>query len=230
MIDETKCNLKELKNLALFIADTREHELAIKTINHCCKDFKFGQIVFCTNKKKEELNINEVIEVKRIDSITSKDDYSNLILHNLHDKFKNFITHVLIVQTDGFIVNTNGWKKEFLDYDYIGAPWEYHPCSYEPPHPESTPDNCVGNGGFSIRSIKLIKTVHKLITEKKYPKLTPEDLFICRTLKPELDQLGIKFAPEHLAIKFSCENRPYRNQFGFHGQLTYKMNHQLPKL
>lgn len=216
----------DLPTVALFIADTRDHQLAVNTILHCKKEITFGQTIFLTDK----VGYLEGIDLFTIQPIMSKDDYSNIILFNLLNKIKKDITHVLIVQTDGFIVNTNGWKKEFLDYDYIGAPWEYHPCSYEPPHPESTPDNCVGNGGFSIRSIKLIKTVHKLITEKKYPKLTPEDLFICRTLKPELDQLGIKFAPEHLAIKFSCENRPYRNQFGFHGQLTYKMNPQLPKL
>lgn len=33
--------------------------------------------------------------------------------------------YVLIVQYDGFILNPKAWMDEFLEYDYIGAPWWY---------------------------------------------------------------------------------------------------------
>ena len=31
--------------------------------------------------------------------------------------------HVLVIQDDGHIVNPDIWDDNFLDYDYIGAPW-----------------------------------------------------------------------------------------------------------
>lgn len=33
--------------------------------------------------------------------------------------------HVLVVQYDGFILNPDAWTDEFLEYDYVGAPWWY---------------------------------------------------------------------------------------------------------
>lgn len=219
-----------LPTVAMIIADTRDHQLAVNTLAHCCKYIKFGHIVFFTDKIKEELSfhkLDQYVYIQNINPIKSIDDYSNLILYNLYNKFSAPIKHLMIVQTDGFVVNPDAWDDKFLDYDYIGAPWRYHPNSYEPPHPECTSHNCVGNGGFSIRSIKLIDTVYSLLQQNKYPKLTPEDLFICRTLKPELDRLEIKFAPEWLATNFSCENRQYKGQFGFHGKLTYARNKAL---
>ncbi len=33
----------------------------------------------------------------------------------------------LVIQYDGFILNPDAWRDEFLDYDYIGAPWNF--CS-----------------------------------------------------------------------------------------------------
>lgn len=219
-----------LPTVAILIADTRDHQLAVNTLAHCCKYFKFGQAIFLTDISKEQLNFDKLdqdVYVQKIDPINSTDDYSNLILYNLHNKFIYPIQHLMIVQTDGFITNPDAWNDKFLAYDYIGAPWRYHPNSYEPPHPECNSNNCVGNGGFSIRSIRLIEATYNLLQTNKYPKITPEDLFICRTLKPELDKLGIIFAPEWLATNFSCENRQYKGQFGFHGKLTYERNKAL---
>lgn len=226
----------DLSNVALFIADTRDHQLAINTIAHCCKNIKFGQIIFLTNKTKEELDLSKIdqpVDLHLIETIYSPDEYSHLVLFKIRDKLDTVfrgIKYVMIVQTDGFVVNTEAWNPQFLDCDYIGAPWKYFPSKHEPPYPPSTPDTCVGNGGFSIRSVKLIETVMILLDKRLYNKITPEDLFICITLKPELNQLGIKFAPEWLASTFSCENRLYTNQFGFHGNKTYQMNPQLPRL
>lgn len=221
----------DLSNIALFIADTRDHQLAINIIAHCCKKIKFGQIIFLTDKKKEELDFSRVDEsilnIHHIRPIKSKDEYSNLILYDLYGKadvfFKN-IRYVLVIQTDGFIVNPDAWEAKYLEYDYIGAPWGYYPNNQEPGHPVSTASNCVGNGGFSLRSVKLIENIHNLLSSNVYPQLTPEDVFICRTLRPELEKLGIKFAPEAIAERFSCENKPYKGQFGYHGDFTFKLN------
>jgi len=50
------------------------------------------------------------------------------------------------------------------------------------------------------------------------------DAWICRTMLPQLDTAGMKFASEDEALKFSCENRFYNGQFGIHGKNTIDMN------
>ena len=156
----------DLSTVALFIADTRDHQLAVNTILHCKKEINFGQTIFLTDK----VGHIEGIDLFTIQPIMSKDDYSNIILFNLLNKIKKDITHILIVQTDGYIVNPKSWRQEFLDYDYIGAPWKYHPNNNEPPFPQSTPENCVGNGGFNLRSVKLIQKVEELLNKNTYEK------------------------------------------------------------
>ena len=48
-------------------------------------------------------------------------DYSRLIIEDLHKYFET--SHCLIVQADSFVVNSDLWKDEFLEFDYIAAPW-----------------------------------------------------------------------------------------------------------
>lgn len=75
-------------------------------------------------------------------------------------------SYVLIIQYDGFILNPDAWTDEFLEYDYIGAPWWY------------TDDCNVGNGGFSLRSKKLLEI---LANDDSILETHPEDHHICRT-------------------------------------------------
>lgn len=144
----------------------------------------------------------EFIKVIRIPSTYTLQEYSKFIVKDLN----NYINtdHVLIFQNDGFISNVKAWDEEFLNYDYIGAPWWYDD------------ENNVGNGGFSIRSKKLLDI---LSNDDHIQDTDPEDHNICRVYGDYLKkEHGIKFAPERLAEKFSVENGNYSNQFGFHGK------------
>lgn len=118
-------------------------------------------------------------------------------------------SHVLIIHTDGYIQNPGAWKDEWLQYDYIGATWWY----------KDGKNN--GNGGFSLRSKKLLDILATLDLEEYHP----EDHVICRNLRKWLEAThGIKFAPDEVCNQFSIEayNVPapdnvYSGQFGFHG-------------
>lgn len=116
-------------------------------------------------------------------------------------------SHVLIIHADGFIQNPLAWDNDWLQYDYIGATWWYKDGKN------------VGNGGFSLRSKKLLD----IISELDIKDCHPEDDVICRRLRPMLEsEYGIKFATEDVANRFSIEafNSPdntYNGQFGFHG-------------
>jgi glycosyltransferase involved in cell wall biosynthesis len=125
----------------------------------------------------------------------------------IKDMVKHIETsHLLIIHPDGYILNWKTWDNTWLQYDYIGATWWYKDGLN------------VGNGGFSLRSRKLLE----IISEMELDNYHPEDDIICRQLRPMLEKQGIRFAPEEVANRFAIEayNTPdnkYRGQFGFHG-------------
>lgn len=111
-------------------------------------------------------------------------------------------SHFLTVQWDGWAIDASAWDPAFLDYDYIGAPWHWHP-----------PDQQVGNGGVSLRSRRL--AMYLAEHRHSLPYRFPEDDTICRRYRPALEAEGFRFAPIDLAARFSFEHgRP--PAFGFH--------------
>ena len=107
------------------------------------------------------------------------------------------------VHEDGFPLDVSLWQSAFLDYDYIGAPWD---------------DGQVGNGGFNIESRKLmdLKCAMPVLNDEF---TLPSDRLVCTARKAHLEERGVRFAPRDLALAFSTEqtggNRP---SFGFHGR------------
>jgi len=183
-----------LNNVTLVCIDDYNIQRAYQALRFCIKEITFNSVKLFTSEKDHisSYPIEKVI----IHSINDKNQYSEFIIKELF----NYINteYVLIIQWDGFIVNHLAWNDKFFNYDYIGAPWK--------------DDNVVGNGGFSLRSKKLLK----LISELDYDK-TNEDVFICRTNRDLLTKFGIKFAPVDIAYKFSIENEEYQGSFGWHG-------------
>lgn len=126
------------------------------------------------------------------DELKSLSDYSQYVFHN-----RPFYTpHVLYIQHDARLVNPDAWTDEFLQYDYIGAPW---------PPGHITPEIVVGNGGFSLRSGKLIETIQALGLTLNTPPYDNEDVNICYNHRAILERHGIRFAPPALAARFSRE-------------------------
>ncbi len=113
-------------------------------------------------------------------------------------------SHFLVVQWDGWVINGEAWRSEFLEYDYIGAPWWWHPD-----------DHKVGNGGFSLRSTRLARYVAE--SPHWFPRRYPEDHHLCRTYRPALEAACFKWAPVEPAAHFSFEHsHPKFPTFGFH--------------
>jgi hypothetical protein len=122
---------------------------------------------------------------------------------------------VLIAQSDGYITNPHLWQDKFLDYDYIGAPWScYGVC---------------GNGGFCLRSKKLLTESSRLRYDPKHNffEHCPEDVFLCLDAfhRQTLLAQGIRFADMKTALEFSFESyvpeypqQGIQNAFGFHGK------------
>lgn len=143
------------------------------------------------------------IDLVNVGSIQSHEEYSLLVLKGLRSYIDT--THVLLVQWDGYVTNPEMWDDRFLECDYIGAPW---------------PDGSVGNGGFSLRSRRLLKALE----DDSFSLLSVgEDVTICGHHRRRLEaEFGIVFADPALAGRFSFEIDASRvlagtRTFGFHG-------------
>jgi hypothetical protein len=120
------------------------------------------------------------------------------------------------------VVNPQKWNNSFLEYDYIGAPWDLPKDSFS--LRDSKGNLCrVGNGGFSLRSKKLLSLASELNLEwKPYFGFYNEDGFYCCHNREIYENYGCKFAPIHVASHFSQEQIIEENKniipFGFHGK------------
>jgi hypothetical protein len=139
--------------------------------------------------------------------IQSMKEYSRWVCTELYKHVPT--SHLLIFQWDGYVKNWKAWNDAWLQYDYIGAPW-WHDDGMN-----------VGNGGFSLRSKRLMQIV---ATDPAITRYHPEDVCVCRDYRPYLErQHRIRFAPEAVARRFSIEgykqpNRTHTTEFGFHGR------------
>jgi len=114
------------------------------------------------------------------------------------------------------------WKDEWLEYDYLGAPWGIVPNTYIANNGETVR---VGNGGFSLRSKFLMDLPFnqgfRLRSEQGWQN---EDGNICCYYRKEFLKLGIKYAPVEVAAEFSFENVCVENYgrktFGFHRNMN----------
>lgn len=179
---------------------------SIKAMQHCMAQIDFGDVILCTDRATlADTDLPAGIRWVEIAALRSIEAYSDFMLRGLCGLFSS--SHVLVVQWDGYVLNPQKWRPEFLAYDYIGAPWTH----------ESEPFN-VGNGGFSLRSRKLLDSWRAL----ELPGGHPEDLLIGKTYRAQLQAQGLSFAPTELAWDFSVEDGSLdREPFGFHGPFHF---------
>lgn len=228
-----------LDNVTLLIIDgTGCDENACKALKYSAKDIKFKNVKLLTTNT----NFYNFCETVNIEKITSIYDYSKFCLTKLHTYVDT--DYCLIIQSDGFIINSNKWSNEFFNYDYIGAPWHLTNLKVNlPRYPLVFDQNLknkkqyqIGNGGFSFRSKKLLKLTSELYNDSMYGP--PEDVIICILLREQLEKHGIKFIDNiDLAAQFSCEattinGKKYssNNSFGFHCKDTHRDKIELLKL
>lgn len=188
-----------LNSVTLICVDCSRHAEALAAIRKSMAECDFAAVKFLSDRQFYFEGIESVI----IPKISSKEEYSEFIIKKLNNYFDT--EFVLLIQHDGYILNGKSWLPEFLDYDYIGAPWLY------------SDGKNVGNGGFSIRSKKLQDI---LAADDFIFASDPEDQAIGRLYRDYLiKKYSIKFPSEDLADKFAYELRtPIYDTFGFHGK------------
>lgn len=181
-----------------------------KVLRHCADLCVFDKVKLFSPVKDSEF---ETVEIPYFDASL----YSKFCIEEL--RYYIDTEYCLLVQSDGFIIDPSYWTNEFLDYDYIGAPWPHH-------------DYAIGNGGFCLRSQKFLRATSKLSytshVESCPYEVAPEDWFAILHNKEHMQKEGIKYPAPELAYQFAVEHpsmikkfNPYvletYKSFGFHG-------------
>ena len=190
---------KNLNNVTLMCLNCVDPSLGVKALKYSMQDIEYGRVILFSHIKPD--NLTDDIEYINIRKLTHHD--SSWFM------FKQLIEYIdtdfcLSIHDDGFVINPHLWLDEFLDYDYIGAPWA---CGE------------VGNGGFTLRSKLFIETCQLVPWNGEH-----DDWHACVTHKNFFMSKGCKFAPIDLAVKFSLEGiidgyeYDLNKCLGFHGR------------
>lgn len=200
----------------------------INAMHYSMRGMKFSDAILFTHEDIEA----DGIRVVKIDKLNSVDEYNDKVLRlwEMLNELGIEYDFMLLCQDDGFVLDRGKWCNQFLNFDYLGAPW---PNNKEWIEKQTKVNkymvgdwNRVGNGGFSLRSKKFVKASSSFNSCLGLG----EDIFLSLLKYEQMKMMGIKFGTVEMALRFSYENpvaeEDYRNfhngsHFGFHGhQLT----------
>ena len=171
----------------------------IDAMRKCQAQMEFNRSILFTHEDIQFPGI-EVIKIEKLDY----KGYNEFVAMKMWQWIGT--DYVLLCQNDGYITDVSKWDDKFFDYDYIGAPWPIpnDETTYRSP---SGKLRRVGNGGFSLRSRKILRapTVLGLEFTDNGSGFWHEDGFLCVHKGDILEDNGIRFAPIEIAAKFSTE-------------------------
>ena len=188
----------KLNNITLAaLACTHIYE-TVQAMKYSMKGVAFADAVLISHKKPFYLPKN--VRYAYTPRNKSVKDFNYKVFYDLH-KYIN-TDFALLVHYDGFVINPDMWREEFLNYDYIGSPW---------PELKSLKDAngniCRVGNSVSLRSKRLLELPSKLNLpfEKAHNDTYNEDLLICVKNKDIFEANGMRFAPLEAAKHFGRE-------------------------
>jgi hypothetical protein len=202
----------KLPDVSLVCIETREHKLACLSIKDCVDKIDFGDLIIITDRPAEFYDFNYLKpQIKTVVDWPTKLGWSQSWWYDVPLMLRTKSS--LNIQWDSFVWSSEMWRDEFLQYDYIGAPWQHHP--------PNTPR--VGNGGFSLVSARLKRYVYD--RRDKFPcDSDVDDALLCIKYRAELEKAGFIWAPEKVAYDFSyegCDGSEPTRHFGFHALMNF---------
>jgi len=193
-----------LPDVTLVMIDTQCHELARLAMEDSLRNIEFGDAVIFSDEPIEVAGARWV-KVPKWPNIA---ECSHFMWYELPDHIAT--KWAINIQWDSWIVDESYWTNEFLQYDYVGAPWWYD-------------DNLNVGNGCALRSRSLMRFLKE--NKERFPlSISQEDHLIGRIYRPALEKSGFKWAPETLASQFSLEcARPSDDSrhFMFHDSFNF---------
>jgi Protein of unknown function (DUF5672) len=193
-----------LPDVTLVILDVQAPELAYLALRDSVQDISFGEVIVCSDTDLKFPGARWV-EVSKWDSLYERVKW---FLYSLPNYIRT--DFMIEVQWDGFIVDSAMWTDEFLNFDFIGAPWWYD-------------DKLNVGNGCALRSLRLMHYLKE--HQKEFPLSdAKEDDLICRHYRRRLEKEGFKWPSEQLASRYSFEcTRPSHvsRHFMFHDSSNF---------
>ncbi len=227
--------MKSLPNVTLISYDNVDDpSRTLRALHYSSREIKFADVVLVCRIRPDGVNGTTIQKVHEKGRAAATNWHAYGVMNYVQTDFALCIHH------DGYVINPQAWRDDWLQYDFIGAPW---PASSHPCHPgKSESVGRVGNDGFCLKSRAFMEACHEMrslfIAGTKRPpdrfgQELGSDTFYCQHQRPALEQRGITFAPVEVAADFSWEtnieeipgDRP--GAFGFHNFLLE--NKQVPR-
>lgn len=215
-----------LSNTTLLTITSVNFDEHIASLEKSMRHVNFNKVVFASHEMPNNLpkgivwqNTHEKLDFKQ---------YSKYCIYNMTNHVDT--DFCLLVQHDSWILYPDLWTDDFFNYDYIGAPWPLSHSAYIDPFGNHVR---VGNGGFSLRSKKLLEVPKYIdipfeVNQGNFYKhmnanCYNEDGNICVHNRHLYEKMGCVFSPVEVAAKFSTEtNVPETvKSFGFHKKLPF---------
>lgn len=215
----------KLPEVTLICVTGVQYQESIFALYQSSKKIEFADIKIISPTKPSKLPKKIHHEFPYETKLENINEYNRYMIYNLWRHVST--SHCLVIQADGYVINQKNWDEIFLQYDYIGAPWPISEEAYIDPFGRH---QRVGNGGFSLRSQKLLlvpenDNVPWEINDNNFYRhmgvhLYSEDGNICVHNRHIFEKNGCRFAPLEIAAKFSIESPledlDQTNPFGFH--------------
>ena len=110
-----KLTLPNVTLIAVTSVEIEQHQISLKISS---QNIEFGAVKLLSSSLPEKKYSDiEYVSIKP----TSWPGQNRFLMEDLHKYFET--SHCLYVEADSFVVNADLWKEEFLEFDYIGAPW-----------------------------------------------------------------------------------------------------------
>jgi hypothetical protein len=221
--------LIELPDVTLFVLTSVDYDAHIASLERSMRGINFGEVLFISHD--EPKNLPEKVRWSQGPEMKNMKEWNHACIYELHKHIKT--SHCLFVHDDSWVLNPESWDDDWLEYDYIGAPWVLRGDeTYSDPWGKR---HRVGNGGFSLRSKKLLEVPinHEVVFEVNVgdfykhmnANIYNEDGNICVHNRHIYEKAGCKFAPVSVAAKFSHENQCVETEgvkpFGFHKHIQH---------
>jgi Protein of unknown function (DUF5672) len=199
----------DLPNVTLLFVETRAHKITKRVIDDACAKINFGEVLIFTDKPDLiPIPGARYIEVR---DFPDKREAGQFYYQHACSEIKT--DFALMLEWDAGIKDVSMWSDGFLQYDYIGAPWNVAA--------NEIGNKDVGNGGFTLMSKRLGAFLHQ--HARNFPVTTDWDL--CRNQRQRLEREGkFRWPTREVAQKFAWEltTMPEGGRvFGFHATFTW---------
>ncbi|MBP6477750.1 MAG: glycosyltransferase family 2 protein [Chitinophagaceae bacterium] len=179
----------------------------IKAADISCRHIEFGAVKLLSSKDSDD---KRAVKIRHLGS---KKEYSQFVLKELAAYIET--PYALLIQHDGYVLNFQAWRDTFLEYDMVGAVWDFRQ------------EKRTANGGFSIRSRRMMDAIaaddNIYLQNDHIITNYAEDHVLFYIYREYLEKThNIKIAPEDVCNQFSMEawgreDKRYKGSFGFHG-------------